>query len=111
FNHLQWLKDLYQKELPKMEMMNDIKLDKVGMDTGKVKFQVSMKEPYYYQILSELTGMNIDNEYELIQMLRELSKGKDEFDKVADAVTSVRYKGYGIVTPQKSEIHLDTPEL
>lgn len=111
FNHLQWLKDLYKKELPKMEMMSDIKLDKVGMDTGKVKFQVSMKEPYYYQVLSELTGMNIDSEYELIQMLRELSKGKGEFDKVSDAITAVRYKGYGIVTPQKNEIHLDTPEL
>lgn len=111
FNHLQWLKDLYKKDLPKMEMMSDLKLDKVGMDTGKVKFQVSMKEPYYYQVLSELTGMNIDSEYELIQMLKELSKGKGEFDKVADAITAVRYKGYGIVTPQKSEIHLDTPEV
>ena len=111
FTEFQWIKDLYRKELPKTEMMQDVKLDKVAMDTGRVKIVVTMKEPYYYQILSELTGMEIDSEYELIQMLRELSKGKGEFDKVADAISAVRYKGYGIVTPQKSEIQLETPEV
>ena len=111
FTEFQWIKDLYQKSLPMTEMMQDVKVDKVEMDTGRVKFQVAMKEPYYYQILSELTGMEIDSEYELIQMLRELSKGKGEFDKVADAISAVRYKGYGIVTPQKSEIQLETPEV
>ena len=111
FTEFQWIKDLYRKELPKTEMMQDVKLDKVAMDTGHVKILVTMKEPYYYQILSELTGMEIDSEYELIQMLRELSKGKGEFDKVADAISAVRYKGYGIVTPQKNEIQLETPEV
>ncbi len=111
FHEFQWIKDLYQKEYPLTDVMQEVKLDHVAMDTGRVVFQVSMKEPYYYQVLGELTGMKIESEYELIQMLRELSEGKGEFDKVADAISSVRYKGYGIVTPKKSEIQLDAPEL
>ena len=36
---------------------------------------------------------------------------KIEYEYVDDAVTAVRMKGYGVVSPTKEEIVLDEPEI
>ncbi|HBE87391.1 MAG TPA: stage IV sporulation protein A, partial [Lachnoclostridium sp.] len=50
-------------------------------------------------------------EYQLMQTLSELAKMKKEYEKVNQAMSQVRFKGYGIVTPERSEIILDEPEV
>ena len=50
-------------------------------------------------------------EYELMSLIRELSRMKKEYEKVATAITSVRQKGYGVVMPDQEEITLEEPEL
>ena len=34
-----------------------------------------------------------------------------EYEKVQNALTQVRLKGYGVVTPERSEIVLDEPQV
>ena len=36
---------------------------------------------------------------------------KQEYEKVQNAMTQVRLRGYGVVTPEKSEIILDEPQV
>ena len=68
-----------------------------------------MDETWYYAVLSEMTGVSISDEYELIHTMQELAKMKEEYVKVREAISSVRGKGYGVVTPDKSEIKLEEP--
>ena len=56
-----------------------------------------------------MTGSQIDGEYSLIAELKELSKLKNEYESVRDAFTSVKMKGYGVVSPTRDEITLDEP--
>lgn len=86
-----------------------IALDQVDLATGKVKIRMDMDDRYYYEILSEMTGVSINDEYQLIHTMRELAKMKDEYVKVQNAITSVRGKGYGVVTPDKEDITLEEP--
>ena len=88
-----------------------VKLDAVHMDSGCGQVTFEIGEKYYYELLSELTGSEILGEYELISMIRELSRMKKEYAKVEAAVASVRQKGYGVVLPDQSEITLEEPEL
>ena len=44
-------------------------------------------------------------------MLQEMAKMKKEYEKVLSAMTSVRQKGYGVVTPERDEITLEDPEV
>ena len=80
------------------------------MSDGRVRLEVQMKPQVYYDILSELTGTAIHNEYELIHMIRELSAKKKEFDSVGNALSEVSASGFGVVTPVREEIVLDEPE-
>jgi stage IV sporulation protein A len=93
------------------EYLDTIQVSKIDMSDGKVQLNVQMKPHVYYDVLSELTGMPINNEYELIHIIRELSEKKVEFDKVADALTQVEGSGFGVVTPVKEEIVLEEPEV
>ena len=87
------------------------KIDHVDMQNGNVDVNVEFDDAYYYQILSDLIGVPITGEYQLISTLRELATKKSEFEKVSYAVDQVKGKGYGIVTPVKEEIRIEEPEI
>ena len=63
------------------------------------------------QILSEMTGTQIEGEYQLISILKDLSMSRKEYEAVEEAVRSVRLTGYGIITPKREEITLDEPTV
>ena len=81
------------------------------MADGRVGVQVDMDDSYYYQILSDYVGLPIEGEYQLMQTLSSLANMQKEYEKVQNALTQVRLKGYGVVTPERSEIVLDEPQV
>lgn len=93
------------------EYVRRCKIDGIRLSDGVVKILLDVDEAYYYQMLSELLGETISDEYHLIGRLKEYSAMKQEYAKVLNAVSAVRMKGYGVVTPDKEEIVLDKPEL
>lgn len=87
------------------------KVDKVDMQDGTVSVNVEFDDIYYYKILSDLIGVPIGGEYQLISTLREMAARKNEYEKVSYATDQVRNKGYGIVSPHKNEITIAEPEI
>ena len=87
------------------------KMDSIDMSDGCIKIWLEVDDAYYYEMLSDMVGETIDNEYHLLSVLREMARMKKEYVKVLHAVNSVRQKGYGVVTPERSEIRLDKPEI
>lgn len=87
------------------------KMDSVSMADGCIRVWLEMDDSYYYQMLSDLVGENIHNEYQLLHILKEMAKMKKEYVRVLHAIEAVRQKGYGVVTPDRDEITLDKPEL
>lgn len=85
------------------------KVENVELANGNAEVSVAMQDPLYYEILSEMTGADIRSEYQLISIVREMSKLKKEYESVATAMDSVRRTGYGIITPQREEIRMEEP--
>lgn len=95
----------------KSDYIKKCKTDSVSMSDGCIKVWLEIDDTYYYEMLSELVGENIHNEYQLMNTLKEMARMKKEYVKVLHAIDSVRQKGYGVVTPDREEIKLDKPEL
>ncbi|MDL2302507.1 stage IV sporulation protein A, partial [Lachnospiraceae bacterium OttesenSCG-928-D06] len=93
------------------EFVKRTKMDQISMSNGSVKVQLDVDDAYYYEMLTDMIGEEITDEYQLISKLKEFSKMKTEYAKVLDAINMVRMKGYGVVTPDKGEITLNTPEV
>ncbi|HHT97622.1 MAG TPA: stage IV sporulation protein A [Clostridiales bacterium] len=93
------------------EYVQKFKIDKLNMQDGSIDINVEFDDKYYYKILSDLIGVGIDGEYELIATLKELANKKKEYEKVAFATEQVRTKGYGVVSPMQEDIKIESPEV
>ena len=93
------------------EYVKRCKADAIRLYDGIIRVMLDVDEAYYYEMLTEMVGESIADEYQLIHKLKEFASMKKEYAKVLDAVNMVRMKGYGVVTPEKEEIILDKPEL
>lgn len=91
--------------------VQDTLLDGVSLSDGSVQVQLRVNDKYYYQMLSEMSGIPMESEYELIHTMKELSGMKEEYVKVKAALESVRGSGYGVVVPELSEITLEEPSV
>lgn len=89
--------------------IKQILISNVNMAEGLINVDYDMNQGIYYDILSELTGTDIRNEYELVSTIKELSVRKKEFESIGDAMSQVNLSGFGVVTPVRSAIELDEP--
>ncbi len=91
----------------------DVHLDIEKMDpgTGGVLMRMTLPDNLYYCLLTEVTGIPMKNETELLEALRSLAEVKREYDKFADAIHDVKQKGYGIVMPEIADLTLEEPEM
>ena len=96
------------RELPSVQ---DHTIRSIDPGTGTVDCAISFPEKLFYEILSSRTGMEITTDKQLLQLLSELSTVKKEYDKISDALSSVKATGYGIVMPSAAEMTLEKPEL
>jgi len=97
--------------LQELEEVQTFSLGKVDLAQGTVSCTIALPEQLYYEILSAKAGLPISNDAQLMQLLMELARVKQEYDKISDALSSVRATGYGVVKPAAEEMTLQTPEI
>lgn len=93
------------------DFIKDIKIDNIDMATGTVHVSMELEDAFYYEMLSDVTGEKIENDYQLMEALKSMALMKTEYCKVQSAMEQVRSKGYGVVMPNREEITLEKPEL
>ena len=99
------------QQLQELEQVQDYSLRGVDLADGSVTCALILPEKLYYEILSSKAGLSIENDGQLLSLLMELSKVKQEYDKIADALSAVKATGYGVVQPSAEEMKLEKPEI
>lgn len=89
--------------------VKNVDLQQVDLSCGLVQLRLDVDDRYYYEMLSDLMGVDIHGEYELIHTVRELAGLREEYGKVSEAMESVRNTGYGVVMPDLADISLEEP--
>lgn len=80
------------------------------LGSGEVDICISLSPELYYKTMSELCGIEINNEEELFLNIKRLAEVKREFDKFVEAIDEVNTTGYGIVLPSVEDMTLEEPE-
>ena len=94
-----------------LEDVTDYNLRSVEPATGIVSCAIGFPEAMFYQILSSKAGMEIRTDAQLLAILIDLARVKQEYDKIADALSAVKATGYGVVMPAAEEMKLEKPEV
>jgi stage IV sporulation protein A len=103
--------ELALADLRSLEAVQDYSLRSIDLSNGTVCCMLIFRESLFYEILSNKAGIVIRNDAQLLSLLSELSQVKHEYDKISDALSSVKATGYGVVMPTAEEMKLETPEL
>lgn len=81
----------------------------LGKGVAKLSFNVDRK--LFYSVVTENTDVEIEDDKQLIEILKELSQIKREYMRVKNALDEVEATGYGIVLPSIDELSLEEPEI
>lgn len=86
-------------------------LKEIDASRGAATVEITYTPELYYSVMSELTGIHIQNEADLLLQMKTFSKMKATYEKVAEALDEVEQKGYGIVMPSVTELKLEEPRI
>lgn len=97
------------------EMYGDIEcgitVKRSDASTGKTVITMDLPDKIYYDIICEITGLQIGSQSELIRCLTGLAEAKKEMDKYERAIADLEDNGYGIVLPDINEMTLEEPQI
>ena len=93
------------------DIITKTQIDNIELGSGRVNVSITLKENLFYQVLTQMTGVSINNEADLFAIITSLAQTKKKYDKIAEALDEVNRKGYGIVTPSIDELVLAEPEM
>ncbi len=99
------------KTLQEIESVQEQSLKNVDLATGTVSCSIRFPDTLFYEILSSKTGISIEDDARLLSLLTELSAVKAEYDRISDALSSVKATGYGVVMPSAEQMSLQPPEV
>ncbi len=112
-NNIKKIKDIehLSKLLLNYEKIKNCAVQSVNLGNGTARIALDVDRGLFYKILTETTGMVIDDEQELMRGLIELSKVKKQYERIKNALDQVESTGYGIVMPTIEELSLQEPEI
>ena len=97
--------------LENCEFVKKAQIEQLSLSNGEVNLQVQLNDDLFYQILSETTGLTIENDRHLLSLIQELSVAKQHFDRLKNAYTEAMNRGYGIVDPLMDVLQLQPPVI
>ena len=98
-------------ELMQHDSIEDVNLREMDLAEGSVVCSIFLPERLYYETLSAKAGVTIENDGQLLSYLMDLSRIRQEYEQIADALDAVKATGYGVVKPTAEEMQLSPPEL
>ena len=111
--HLVTVKDAsaLAKPLQKCQYIVHAESSEINLGNGSVTITVTLDHSLFFNILSESTGLNIQDEGSLLEVLKELCEVKKAYARLEPALKEVEATGYGIVMPTLEELSLEEPEI
>ena len=103
--------EIQLQQLQKLPQVQDYALREVDLSTGTVSCTIVLPEGLFYEILSSKAGLEIKTDAQLLRLLTELSRVRQEYDKISTALASVKATGYGVVMPSPEDMQLEKPEI
>ncbi|NLX90993.1 MAG: stage IV sporulation protein A [Firmicutes bacterium] len=93
------------------DLVENAVIRNIELGSGSAFIEISAPQQLYEKVLSQICGMEIEDQADLLKIVQDFSHAKKEYDKIAQALEQVKETGYGIVPPLLEEISLEEPEI
>lgn len=82
----------------------------LNLANGTVSIEIDVKDGLFFNMLSEIAGSEISDEFSLMQYVSSASVAIEKYSKIKDALDSAEATGYGVVSPSDGDLTLLQPE-
>ncbi len=103
--------DATAQKLYDCEQISNVNVKSIDLATGTAVLNIGLEQDLFYKIIAENTGLDLNDESDLMPCIMDLAAAKAEYDKIKDALAEVEATGYGIVMPSIDELSLEEPEI
>ncbi len=83
----------------------------LNLADGRALLKADVKDGVFYDMLSEIAGESISDEFSLMRYVSGSSEAKRSYSKIKDAFECARINGYGIVQPCDEDMSLESPSI
>lgn len=99
------------ESLKDCQAITGVNIQRIDLGSGQGRAELVFEQSLFYRILSERTGLEIQDDSELMAQLVEMTAIKQKFQKLQQAYEDVQQTGYGIVMPDVEELTLEEPQI
>lgn len=93
------------------EYINKAETSSVDLGIGHAKIDISMDPGLFYKIICEKTGIEVNDEGDLLNCMMQLANANKKYERINSAYDELSEDGYGIVLPSIEELTLEEPEI
>lgn len=93
------------------DYVEDYFVKDIELGTGCINMKIDIDNSYYYKVISELSGEEITGEHQILKLIGDLSKSRDNYSRVEAAINDAKTKGYGYVSPGIGDMIIEKPEV
>ncbi len=83
----------------------------ISLGDGKAEIGIEITNSVFYEIVTEISGVEVHSEAQLIDTLTEFSSVAEKYKRIRSALDEVEATGYGIVMPTIDELTLEEPQI
>lgn len=98
-------------ELAKEDYIVSASVSDISLGDGKAKVNTDITNDVFYEIITDISGVEVKSEAQLISTLTELADIAEKYKRIRSALDEVEATGYGIVMPTIDELTLEEPEI
>ena len=93
------------------EILSGVRTVGEDLGCGTAEIELQMPRKLYYQLLSERSGLPVQNDGELMTLMSEMCGIRKEYERLRGALEDVRTAGYGVVLPAAEEMQMEEPQI
>ncbi len=97
--------------LEQNEYIGGAAVDQLSLGEGRARVRIHIPDEVFYHIIGEQTGVQVRDAADLIAVLDDFAKIKQQYERIRGALDQVYQTGYGVVMPSLDELTLDPPEI
>lgn len=101
----------FSAEIEKCDIISGVKTEEIRLSDGSARLSAEVERSVFYSVISDETGLDITDDEELMQRVRELAQAQKAYERFRNAIDEVEATGYGIVMPTIDELSLEEPEI
>jgi stage IV sporulation protein A len=100
-----------EEAMKSLDNVDSASVRDIQLGDGSVNMLLEFPETLFYRILGDECGYPIEDDYNLMSIVKDLVGAKKQYDKLAMALKSVNETGYGLVPPALDEMTFEEPEM